>query len=242
MKGLLYKNFRINFMSVIAAVVVTLLCCVSEIITVALISKDGIDDETFPELVMISASLYYCAFLFASMTMGFVFQADESKVCSAFNMSVPQGGRGHIKSKYLYILIVYSIVLFMALLTDAISFGILRGRYTSAPFILFMFFYRLLLSAVEVPFIIRFGSIKGTNIKGLVVLGVSFLMLIYFMFGDISWLIGSDDVFASFTDWLKSGKVLIPILMFPFFTIGAYWLSCKISVRVFRKGAENYEQ
>ena len=73
-------------------------------------------------------------------------------------------------------------------------------------------------------------------------MGVSFLMLIYFMFGDISWLIGSDDVFASFTDWLKSGKVLIPILMFPFFTIGAYWLSCQISVRVFRKGAENYEQ
>jgi hypothetical protein len=34
----------------------------------------------------------------------------------------------------------------------------------------------------------------------------------------------------------------IHITSFPFISIAAYWLSCRISVKVFRKGGENYEQ
>ena len=66
---------------------------------------------------------------------------------------------------------------------------------------------------------------------------------LYFLFGDISWLIEmEDDPVTAFMTWLQSGDIVFWLGLFPFVAVAAYYLSCKISVRLFRKGAENYEQ
>ncbi len=239
MLGLLYKNFRINFYSLLLCLIVTLMCCATAII-ISILS--GTDLMTENDGAMLFLVLYYSAFNMPSLTSNLLFEADENKTASAFAMSLPQGGKGHIEAKYWYILIQYLVVLFITFLTDTVTYSILGGAFTATILLVLIFCWRLLLSAIEIPFVIRFGSQKGFAIKGLVIAFVALLLMIYLMFGDISWLINSDDPITAFKEWLESRKILFPISLFPFISCGAYFLSCKISIKVFRKGAENYEQ
>lgn len=239
MSGLLYKNFRINFSSFLLALIVTLISCA---ITIAASILDGTDLITEDDGAMLFFVLYYFGFMMPSLSSSLLFEADESKTASAFAMSLPQGGKGHIEAKYWYILIQYLLVLFITFLTDTVTYVILGGTFSAAILLVFIFSWRLLLSAIEIPFIIRFGSQKGVSIKGLVTAFIAMLAIVYLMFGDISWLINSDKPLKAFMEWLESGRILFLISLFPFISCAAYYLSCKISIKVFRKGAENYEQ
>lgn len=239
MAGLLYKNFRINFTSFLLIVIVTLVCSVVAIISSILGGTDFITEDNGALMFFI---FYYIAFTLSSLTSSLLFEADENKTASAFAMSLPQCSKGHIESKYWYIMIQYLLVLFITFLTDTVTYSILGGAFSAAILLMLIFCWRLLLSAIEIPFVIRFGSQKGIAIKGLVITFIIILGMIYIMFGDISWLINSDDPFKALMDWLKSGKVIFPISLFSFVSAAAYWLSCKISIKVFRKGAENYER
>lgn len=239
MRGLLYKNFRINFSSCLLILITAFVCCAS-IIAVSIVS--GADFIAENDGALMFAVLYYFVFMMPSLTSNLLFESDESRTASAFAMSLPQCSKGHIESKFWYILIQYLVVLFITFLTDTVTYGILGGTFSAAMMLVLIFCFRLLISAIEIPFVIRFGSQKGIAIKGLVIAFIVMLVLIYLMFGDISWLINSDDPIKAFMNLVKSGNIIFPISLFPFFSIAAYWLSCKISVIVFRRGAENYEQ
>ena len=238
MTGLLYKNFRVNFYSFIALIATALLCCSFAVV----LSVIGDSAFGFDATAFLISLIYYGAFIIPSITSSFLFEADEGKAACSFAMSIPQGAKGHIESKYWYILIQNLSVLFITFITDTITYGILDGRFTATIPLVTIFCWRLFLSAVETPFIIRFGSQKGLEIKTLVVVFICFLGMVYFLFGDISWLINSPDLVKALLDFVKSGKVIFPLSLFPFISIAVYWLSCRISVKVFRKGAENYEQ
>ncbi len=243
MSGLLYKNFRANLSSFLFTVIISFICCAIGIVISILGGADMAGDtDSIREAAPVFAALYYCAFLLPSLTSNLLFEADENKTASAFAMSLPQCGKGHIQSKYWYILIQLLTVLFIAFVSDTVIFGILGGAFSAAILLVLIFCWRLLLAAVEIPFVIRFGSQKGIAIKGLVIAFVVVFALIYLMFGNISWLIGSDDPLGALIAWLKSGRIIFFISLFPFLSFGAYLLSCKISIKVFRKGAENYEQ
>lgn len=239
MQGLLYKNFRIHFSSFLLIMIVTLVCCAIVIISSILGGADLIAEN---DGVLLFFVLYYAVFMLPSLTSNLLFEADENKTASAFAMSLPQCSKGHIESKYWYILIEHLITLFIAFLTDTVTFGILGGAFSASIVLVMIFCWRLLLEAIEIPFVIRFGSQNGIAIKGLVITFVLILGMLYLMFGDISWLINSDDPLKALMAWVKTGKVLLPVSFFPFVSCAAYWLSCKISIKVFRKGAENYEQ
>lgn len=244
MSGLLYKHFRINYASFLFTVISAAITGAVLIVFCIFIGPDGLSrgEDMQTVVVMSFTVMYYLAFLLPSLTSTLLFQSDEKKVCAAFAMSVPPGGKGFIESKYWYILIQNLAVLFILFLADTVSYGILRGQFRAGSVLMLFFCWRLLISAIEVPFVVRFGSQKGIAIKGLVIAFVAMLLMIYLMFGDISWLINSDDPITAFKEWLESGKILFPISLFPFISCGAYFLSCKISIKVFRKGAENYEQ
>lgn len=239
MSGLIYKNFRINFFSSLLILIITLISSAIAIICSILSGTELIAEN---DGAMMFFLLYYFVFMMPSLTANLLFEADENKTASAFAMALPQGGKGHVESKYWYILIQYLLVLFITFLTDTVTYVILGGSFSAAIILMMIFCWRLLLSAIEIPFVIRFGSQKGIAIKGVVISFIAMLVAIYIMFGDISWLINSDDPFKAFMDWVKSGKIFFLISLFPFISCAAYWLSCKISVKVFRKGAENYEQ
>ncbi len=244
MSGLIYKNFRVNRWSFLFSVITALLCgLVAVLMGVFIGGSESLRQESDAQNVtLVFTVLYYLAFLLPSMSTSLLFEADENKTASAFAMSVPQGGKGHIESKYFYILILNVVIMFLMFVCDTIATGIFGGKVSAVLMLMFIFCWRMLMNAIEIPFIIRFGSQRGVAIKGAVISGVFGLFLIYFLFGDISWLIGTEDPVAAFMDWLQSGDIIFWLSLFPFVSAAAYFISCKISVKLFRKGAENYEQ
>ena len=244
MSGLIYKNFRINRSSFIFSLITAGLCCITAILLAVFTGgAESITDEAGSDNVMfVYAILYYLVFMLPAMATSMLFEADENKTCCAFAISLPQGGKGHVESKYYYLLILNLSIFFMAFITDTITYMIFGGKVAMALVLVILFCWRLLLTAVEVPFVIRFGSQRGVNIKGAVFGFIAMFIMVYILFGDISWLMSDEDPIEAFMAWIQSGDIIFWVGLFPFFSVAAYCLSCKISVKVFRKGAENYEQ
>ena len=246
MSGLLYKNFRINKSSMIFTLVTAIACCLT-LILMALFGYTlrGMtpSEEEIPSILTASSACYFLAFWLPSMASATLFQADENKTCCAFAMSLPQGAKGHVEAKYYYLLIQALVILFITFIIDSILTGMLGGTVSTTSVLPLLFSIHIFLAAVEIPFMIRFGADRGLQIKGGVILAVFAAVALYFLFGDISWLIENDeDPMGAFMAWLKSGDIVFWLALFPYISIAAYWLSCKISVKIFRKGAENYEQ
>ena len=198
--------------------------------------------EEITELTIGFAACYFLAFWLPSMASSSLFAVDENRTCCAFAMSLPQGAKGHVEAKYYYILILNISIMFLTFVSDTITTAMLGGVLNNSVIIVIIFVFSLLLSAIEIPFMIRFGSQRGVAIKGAVIGAVFILSALYFLFGDISWLFTNDDPLEAFMTWLQSGDIVFWLSLFPYISIAAFWLSCKISVKLFRKGAENYEQ
>ena len=66
------------------------------------------------------------------------------------------------------------------------------------------------------------------------------LALLYALFGDISYFL-SNDFMTAMEKFFEDGNVLLMLGLLPYAGGLLYWLSCKLSVVLLRKGAENYE-
>ena len=242
MSGLLYKNFYVNRASFIFSLITQAVCSLVIILMLIFTSGRELNEDVVRETIFVFTLVYYLGSMLPAMASGEVFRTDEGKSACAFVMSSPAGAKGHVESKYYYILIVNLTILFMGFLTDVFSTAMTGGMISLTLVLVLIFCWRLLVSAVEIPFMIRFGSDHGMQIKGAVVASVLMLGVIYFLFGDISWMLDAEDPIKGIMDMLQNGNTVFFIGLFPFISVAAYYLSCKLSVRIFRKGAENYEQ
>ena len=242
MSGLLYKNFYVNRASFIFSLITQAVCSLVIILLLIFTSGRELNEDVVRETIFVFALVYYLGSMLPAMASGEVFRTDEGKPACAFVMSSPAGAKGHVESKYYYILIVNLAILFMGFLTDVFSTAMTGGMISLTLMLVLIFCWRMLVSAVEIPFMIRFGSEHGMQIKGAVVASVLMLGVIYFLFGDISWMLDAEDPIKGIMDMLQNGNTVFFIGLFPFISVAAYYLSCKLSVRIFRKGAENYEQ
>ena len=201
------------------------------------------EQEELSSLMIGFVGCYFLAFWLPSMASSTLFQNDENKTCCAFAMSLPQGAKGHVEAKYYYLLIQALAILFITFISDTILTAMLGGTVSTTSVLPLLFSLHILLAAVEIPFMIRFGADRGLQIKAGVILVIFAAVALYFLFGDISWILeNDDDIIAAFMTWLGSGDIVFWLSLFPFISIAAYYLSCKISVKIFRKGAESYEQ
>lgn len=239
MGGLLYKNLRINFASFLFVLIFTSFCCVTLLLSALLFKREFMIENNG---IFIFLGFYYVIFMMPSLTNSFLFEADEGKTAGSFAMSLPRGAKGLVESKYWTILIEHLLVLFLCFLTDTLTYALLGGAFQAASLLMILFCFRILLAAIEIPFLIRFGSEHGVSIKSILVTFLVLLAVIYFLFGDITWLIGTDNIRKALMDWLGDGKMLLPASLFPFFCVAAYVLSCRISTLLYRKGVENHEQ
>ncbi|MBQ8903219.1 MAG: hypothetical protein IJY73_02830, partial [Oscillospiraceae bacterium] len=88
----------------------------------------------------------------------------------------------------------------------------------------------------------RFGIIFGNTVK-FGSLGVLFFIgIIYFLFGDISFILESENLLETVMALLSSDVAMIILSIFPAVSILLYWVSCKISIPLYIKGVEAYEQ
>ena len=186
--------------------------------------------------------LEFCAFLLTNVINQHLFQADERRTWQYFALSTPQKEQGQIGSKYILVLLVNLVTLLWLLLLDCV-FGHMAekpGLSTSSALLLF-FCLMLVMDAIEMPFVFRFGSTYGAKYKGYVLLGIFGVVAIYLLYGDISFL-RTGDPLSAFLGKLQGGTLHRFLDLLPYIAVVLYFLSYCLSLKIMKKGIEAYEE
>lgn len=236
MRGLLYKNFLLYRTGII------FIGCFQAVASAMILIMTAANFYTDEERTGFSLELYFLVFLLSSLIEQQMFTPDEKRTVSSFIISAPGGARGHIQSKYYTILIINLLILNCCFMTDAAACAISGTTVYSIGALCMLFFcINLFFSAFSTPFYIRFGSLLGNGIK-YGTLGVVVLIIgVYALFGDISFLFGNDPL-AAIAEFLSSGNALLILSLIPAVSVLLYYVSYRLSLVMYRKGAENYEQ
>lgn len=232
MRGLMYKQimtFRVPALAI----------ALSHVYFAALMilaTLDGMDGNMWAVLTMI------VPFVMFSASNGELFRYDEREKWCCFAASTPQTSKGQVLVKYYFTLAAHVVILFLCFLVDNLYVAVSGDIAASNMMFGYIFFcVSLMMNALEFPFFFRFGSNHGGQVKTASVLTVFLLLCIYGLFGDISFLL--DGNFAETLKNLFSGfAALWGLILLPAAAILLYYLSYRISLRMYRKGMESYEQ
>lgn len=234
MLGLLYKEIILNKKYILSIAASNLMMSLTFFI---MIIKGS--DKIPKEFVIIFTSLIFLImFMIMTMLAGNFFQTDESKKWAFFISSTPLTKKGQIKSKYLLTLILYAILYIWCSILSSL-FDISGGGFK-----FYILCLMIVLAAIEYPFFVRFGSKIGANLKIAVVALICVLCIEYGLFGDMSIFENFGiKVFEFFSDAdnVSDFKFILKIVS-PCLAAVFYFLSYKISCRLYLKGAENYER
>ncbi len=238
MRGLLYKEFyqfRLDFW--IIAGLEILLCGLS-------ITSAVTTDPSEPQwtAIMVLATIYTLSIMLGSILCSEFFSKDEKRPWNHFAMALPQTDKGQVQAKYYAVLLIHLFVLFVCFITDTIVVFIAGDSSISAITVaVVVFCIRLVVMAFGIPFILRFGAQTGTTVEG-VVAGIFFVAIgIYLLFGDISFLL-QENFWEALMEWIQSGNVVWVLALLPYITGVLYYLSYRVSLKLYRKGVENSEQ
>lgn len=239
MSGILYKNFLAYKLDLIALGIMDAICIFAIIFATA--SAPSHQQEEI--LIGICPMIYFFMFFMVSIFDHQLFAADEKRTIGSFIISNPQGAKGHVEGKYYTPLIVNIATLVICFLTDTVICLIVNSTmYSVGSMLMIIFCLNILYTAFGNPFYLRFGIKLGNTVK-FGSLGVLFVIgIIYFLFGDISFILESEDLAKTIMDFLSSETMLVILSAFPAVCILLYWVSCKISIPLYKKGVEAYEQ
>lgn len=230
MAGLMYKNFLLYWMELIVILVVQLFISATVLLT-------GITGMGSPEGTLL---LYGCMFLIVGYIESGLFASEENRSARNFLISTPTGAAGHIESKYWFLLLVNLGVMICCFLTDTMVFALTADENTmTCVMLVLLFSMSLVMDALSLPFIIYFGTNYGLSAKASALGIILLLVLVYALFGDISYFL-SNDFMTALEKLFEDENVLLMLGIFPYTAAVLYWLSCRLSVVLFKKGAENY--
>lgn len=245
MKGLLYKDFvylKKYFTTVGVIFAMTIFTIIS--LTFFLCAVNGPTEKNAYSVMYFMTLCSILVFITALSLSTSLFAVDEKPTHINFLFSTPQAAKGQIQSKYYTLLLVHLGILFICFIIDIILM-LMAGEYamSSALLCTIVFCISLILLAIRIPFIIRYGSGISTTVRSTYVIAIIAFLIIYGLFGDISFLfdehkISLEEIFA----YLQSGKVILPLSFIPYIAVLMYYLSYRISLKLYRKGVESYEQ
>ena len=181
--------------------------------------------------------------LIAGMLQVMTLGGDDRKLWAYFISASPDGSKGFIRVKYE--MIFFMILTFLLsihffdnlILMVTVDKGI-EGVYDAGNMVLPLIFLQIFLRAVDIPFTYRFGAKKGSIIKMILMVLCAITMLIVIMINidDLDVIIdGIKDKMAHYSE-----TPLIPAILAS--TLIAYYISYRISCRLYMKGAELYDK
>lgn len=239
MQGHLYRTFilcksQIIFLAVLQAVMSVFL------IVFSVFSVNGPDYS--PDFVQVVTVGIESGMLFMGMSMftADYFRIDEKLTTACFICSTPKSVKAQVASKYFFVVIIGLFVLAANVLTDEVIVMITNGGVSGMSVAFLMFCFLLVINAIELPFFFRFGAAKGASIKGAVFGSVMILLVIYGLFGDISFFL-SDDPIGAIIEFSNGNGPMWVMAMLPYAGVALYYLSYHISVKLWRKGVASYE-
>ena len=189
---------------------------------------------------------YFCIYIIISVAQSGIFAHDERRVWSAYITASPLLGNGQVLSKYYITLALSFTGVLWGFVCDNICM-LTSGIYGSAASIyMTVFFVQIVLRAFELPFIIRFGEKHGRTYKILLISVAAFLGIVYLLFGKLPENLSLDGFFEFLLKLSRNEAVLSDIMLgitavFPYAALLLYYLSYKISCKLYQKGVNTYD-
>ena len=177
-----------------------------------------------------------------------VFSWDESKCKCSLMASVPDGIAQQMYGKYVILFMAYALFFVSALFSDSFIAWIVFCFTGEIPpnmlgLLTLMLFLQLFLRSIDIPFNVRFGTKNGKYVCMIVLIGAILAGVIFMLYSPFSDQLGS--IFSNMILKLLNGELAeettFCISVFPVLAIGAYYLSYRISCKLWLKGAVNYE-
>lgn len=181
-------------------------------------------------------------FILFSITNSELFRYDEREKWCCFAASTPQTSRGQVQVKFYFTLAAHSVILFVGMLCDTAFIAVVGNTAVSGMTVGMLFYcISLIMNALEYPFYFRFGSEHGAQVKGASIWTVVLLIMIYLLFGDISFLLDGN-MTGFFASLFSSSAMMWNMALLPAVSLVLFYLSYLISLKMYRKGMESYEQ
>lgn len=167
-----------------------------------------------------------------------LFRQSGSEKWSNFAISTPTAVKGQVAVKYIFTLIVHAAILLFGVLSCLIMTLITGENLFSHLQIGLIFFgISLILNSADFPFYFRFGSENGSRVKAASILVVIVLVLIYGLFGDVSFLFGKTTA-QDLLNFMNSPPIKLITWLIPTFSVILFFVSFVISLPLYRKGLE----
>ena len=236
MRGLLYKDMMLSIRLMIVFVFVILGVTIGFFFFAP---EMGNNPEAF---YIAKCIFFYVPFFLASMVNSDNLKVDEKHVWCNFVIASPQAVGGQILCKYILLLLENLFVYVLCLAGDLICCASYGGIESSVWKIMLIYVaINTNLNAIEVPFMIRFGSSRGMQIKGSIFAVLFCVATIYFLFGDLSFFRNHNGIDFSLelvTSSIDMTKICIVMWVV---SIILYAISYYISTVLYRAGVEAYE-
>ena len=239
MAGLLYKELILNKKSLFSALIGILFISIYALIP----ARDVLEGPIYTFSML---SICLVIYMLSGAAQQGVFMSDENKRWTYFVTSTPQGVKGQILSKYYFSLLIGIATLVYCTLIFSIN-AVIQGEDCGVlSLAIAMNVAQLILRSAEFPFLVRFGSKYGNNMRIALAFALVFIVIVYMLFGDMS-IFGT---FEGFMEWFTSlleGKafgdgILTVISLVPIFAALMYYFSYKLSCKLYPKGVENYDK
>lgn len=250
--GFLYKEIRQNSKSIITVILLPFLilifltCCLA---IVSLGEKYGGDNWIIITLTSDLLRILSIALGFFSVSglLLSVFHGDDKKLWAYFTASVPMGVKKFLYTKYVLSFAMcglYFVSSYVAeTLAATVSWFALGEEIISFTSIFVIIFFALIFqNSFSIPMMLRFGEKKGSIINLIIILclAIAAVLVLSFIPAEMQ-----DKVFAWLAGFITGdyGDLTMLLLgIFPAFSVGAYFLSYRVSCKIFMKGVNEYDK
>ena len=170
-----------------------------------------------------------------------LFRFSENQKWRNFAISTPISVKGQVAVKYVFTIMIYAAILLFDVFGCFIA-TLMTGenQFTHMQAGLIFFGISLILNSFDYPFYFRFGSENGSRIKAASILFVIILVLIYGLFGDVSFLFG-DSSAQDLYNFMKSPPIKLMTWLIPTMSVALFVISYIVSLPLCRKGIERSE-
>lgn len=186
-------------------------------------------------------------FIAAGALQNAVLKGDDRKLWSLFVTSAPEGYKGFLRIKYELILAMILIMTGGIQLFQAL-FGAMVADTTGETLpgldqvYIMLIYVQLFLRAVDLPFIVRFGSRRGSTVKMIILIILAVLITLFVVLDPADM---ASNAIIAVTDLMSrdNGRLMgVLTALLPNLVMAAYYLSYRISCRLYLKGVTQYDK
>lgn len=249
MIGLLYKEFRLNRITIIGLFAGSIIFLALLVLTTLL--SDNKTDDSSSIIVMIGFVYSTIFFMINGAMESGIMESNEKKKWAYFIKSTPETEKGEVGAKYIFVLMCTLGMYFWICLLNSILSDIFDTPFFASP-VIYVAMIQLFVKSLQFPMTMRFGGKMGSYIRIAVILVAMVIFGLFALYYKGFSLDGLYEKLMVFYDDIadqSEGKTVTKSHLtvynianiFSCFSLVLYYISYKISCRMYLKGVEaNY--